>query len=64
MELKQEEVEKVKETHKDDVDFEEYLEKEVVEIAKGVANYYLTLFKIYQRIKKNGNNIGYPLPSG
>jgi len=57
MELKQEQVEKFKEIHKDS-------EKEVVEIANGVANYYLTLFKIYQRIKKSVKNVDYHVPSG
>ena len=64
MELKQEQVEKFKEIHKDHVDFENYSEKEVVEIANGVANYYLTLFKIYQRIKKSVKNVDYHVPSG
>ncbi|HBG68866.1 hypothetical protein A2W67_02655 [Candidatus Nomurabacteria bacterium RIFCSPLOWO2_02_40_28] len=52
MELKPEQIEKFKELHKGLDGFEKYSEDEVREIANGVANYYLTLFKIYQRVKK------------
>jgi hypothetical protein len=57
MELKQEQIEKFKELHKDFPDFAKYSEDEVKEIANGVANYYLTLYKIHQRIKKEGGKI-------
>ncbi len=56
MELRQEQINKFKEIHKDHVDFENYSEQEVAEIANGVANYYLTLFGIYQRLKKEEKN--------
>ena len=53
MELKQEQIDKFIELHKDFEDFKKYSDAEIREIANGVANYYLTLFKIQQRIKKN-----------
>jgi len=53
MELKPEQINKFIELHKDCVGFENYSEKQVREIANGIANYYLTLFKIHQRITKN-----------
>lgn len=53
MELKPEQIDKFKELHKDCAGFENYSEDEVREIANGVANYYVSLFKIHQRIKKN-----------
>ncbi len=52
MELRQEQINKFKEIHKDHVDFGNYSEQEVAEIANGVANYFLTLFKIHQRLSK------------
>jgi len=52
MGLKQEQIEKFKELHKDIVGFEKYSETQIVEIANGVANYYLSLFKIQQNNKK------------
>lgn len=54
MELKPEQIQRFVELHKNVPGFEKYSEKEVREIANGVANYYLTLFKIYQRLKKEG----------
>lgn len=63
MELTPELIEEFKELHKDYPDFAEYSEDEVVKIANGVANYYLTLFKIYQRIQKEDGGIGSP-PGG
>ena len=51
MELKPEQVNKFIELHKDLPEFKRYSEAEVREIANGVANYYLTLFKIYQRLR-------------
>ena len=50
--LKSEQINKFKELHKDCAGFEVYSEDQIAEIANGVANYYLTLFKIHQRIKK------------
>jgi len=52
MELKPEQIKKFVELHKDLAGFENYTEDQVREIANGVANYYLILFKIHQRIKK------------
>lgn len=50
--LKPEQVNKFIELHKDCAGFESYSEDQMREIANGVANYYLTLFNIQQRIKK------------
>jgi hypothetical protein len=52
MELKPEQIMKFIELHKDVAGFENFPEEQLREIANGVANYYLTLFKIQQRIKK------------
>ncbi len=52
MELKQEQINKFKEIHKDCPEFNQFSETQIAEIANGVANYYLSLFKILQRIKK------------
>ena len=52
MELNQEQIDKFIEIHKDFPDFKKYSEEQVREIANGVANYYLTLFHIYERTKK------------
>jgi len=60
MELKQEQIDKFKDIHRDYIDFENYSEKEVAEIANGVANYYLTLFNIHQRIRKENKVISMP----
>jgi len=57
MEIKPERIQEFIEISKDIIDLKKYSEKEQREIANGVANYYLTLFKIYQRIKKEGENI-------
>ena len=57
MELKQEQIDKFIELHKDCAGFENYSENEVREIANGVANYYITLFKIHQRLKNGGKVI-------
>ena len=57
MELKPEQIKKFIELHKDLAGFENYTEDQVREIANGVANYYLTLFKIHQRIKKDNENL-------
>lgn len=51
--LKLEQIEKFKELHKGTEGFEKYSEDQIVEVANGVANYYLTLFNIHQRIKKD-----------
>lgn len=52
MELKPEQIKKFMEIHKDCAGFESYSEEQIREIANGTANYYLTLFKIHQRIKR------------
>jgi hypothetical protein len=52
MELNPEQIMKFIELHKDVAGIENFSEEQLREIANGVANYYLTLFKIHQRIKK------------
>jgi len=54
MELKPEQINKFIELHRECEGFESYSEDQKREIANGVANYYLTLFSIYQRNKKEG----------
>ena len=49
MELTQEQINRFIEIHKEHPEFENYSEAEIREIANGVANYYLTLFRIYQK---------------
>lgn len=51
--LKPEQIKKFIELHKDYAGFESYSEDQKREIANGVANYYLTLFNIQQRIEKD-----------
>jgi hypothetical protein len=58
MELKPEQINRFIELHKDCEGFENFSEAQKREIANGVANYYLTLFNIHQRIKKEGKKIG------
>ena len=53
MQLKPEQIKKFKKLHQGAKGFKKYSDDQVVEIANGVANYYLTLFNIHQRIKKN-----------
>lgn len=50
MELKPEQIEKFKVLHKGLSEFENYSDEEIRFIANQVANYYLTLYKIQQRI--------------
>ena len=57
MELKLEQIKNFIELHKDCDGFNEYSEEQKIKIANGVANYYLTLFNIYQRIKSESKNI-------
>ena len=52
MKLKQEQIEKFVEIHKDCDVLINYSKEQVEEIANGVANYYLTLFRIYQNNNK------------
>jgi len=52
MELKPNHIKEFKELHKDCGGLGEYSEDQIREIANGVANYYITLFKIQQHIKK------------
>lgn len=56
MELKPEQINKFKELHKDVAGFEDFSEEQINEIANGVANYYLNLFKVHQNINKQNNN--------
>jgi len=60
MELKPSQIQKFIEIHKDCAGFESYSEEQIREIANGIANYYLTLFNIYQRIKKESKDIVVP----
>ena len=60
MQLKPEQIKKFIEIHKDCAGFESYSEEQIREIANGMANYYLTLFNIYQRIKKESKDIVVP----
>ena len=57
MELKPERIKEFKELHKDFPEFAKYSEDQIKEIANGVANYYLTLLKIYKRIKKEKGDL-------
>ena len=57
MQLKPHQINRFKELHKDCEGFELYSDDQIVELANGVANYYLTLFTIHQRIKNEGKNI-------
>lgn len=50
MELKPEQIKKFIQIHKNCAGFENYSEEQKTEIANGMANYYLTLFKIHERI--------------
>ncbi len=57
MELKPEQIRKFIELNKDIPEFKNYSESEMKEIANGVANYYLSLFNIAQRIKREATNL-------
>ena len=52
MELKPEQINRFIQLHKNCEGFEKLSEDQKREIANGVANYYLSLFNIHQRIKK------------
>jgi hypothetical protein len=52
MQLNSKQIEKFKELYKGIEEFEKYTENQVVEIANGVANYYLKLYEIKVRIDK------------
>ena len=56
MELKQEQIDKFIELHKDFEDFKKYSDAEIREIANGVANYYLTLYRFISVLKKIKTN--------
>lgn len=58
MELKPEQVNKFIELHKGCAGFEAYSKEQQNQIANGVANYYLSLFKIQQNIRKREENLG------
>lgn len=51
MELKPEQINKFIELHKECEGFKNYTEDQKRQIANGVANYYLTLFKIHQNVR-------------
>jgi len=52
MKLKPEQIKKFFEIHKDCEGFNHYSEEELSDIANGVANYYINLFKIHQNNRK------------
>lgn len=52
MELKQVQIDKFIELHRDLADFESYSEDQKRAIANSIANYYLALFKIHQKRKE------------
>jgi len=61
MQLRQEQINRFKELHKDLEGFDKYSESEIKEIATGVANYYLTLYKIHKRHRIEGKTLpGFP----
>lgn len=60
MQLKPEQIKKFIELHKDCEGFDNYSDEQKAEIANGVANYYLTLFNIHQRIRKENKGIAVP----
>jgi hypothetical protein len=49
MQLKPEQIKTFKDLHKNH-ELDDYTEEEIQEIANGVVNFYLTLYRIYQRI--------------
>jgi len=57
MELKPEQLHKFYEINKGCTEFESLTEDQKREVANGVANYYLTLFKIQQRNREKPYNI-------
>ena len=57
MELSKEQIDEFKKLHEPFGGLGDYTEEQIREIANGVANYYLTLYKIYQRMKKEEGNI-------
>ena len=57
MELTPEQINKFVELHRGLPEFQNYSEDQIREIANGVANYYLTLFGIHQKAKKDGENL-------
>ncbi len=56
MELSDSHIEEFKKLHQKYGGLNNYSEEQIGEIANGLANYYLTLFEIYQRIKKDEKN--------
>jgi hypothetical protein len=56
MELSDSHIEEFKKLHQKYGGLNNYSEEQIREIANGLANYYLTLFEIYQRIKKDEKN--------
>lgn len=57
MQLTKEQIERFIKLHEGLEGFDEYSYEEVEEIANGVANYYLTLYKMYQRQKTDENRL-------
>jgi|JI10StandDraft_1071094.scaffolds.fasta_scaffold1082121_2 hypothetical protein len=55
MQLTKEQVQRFIEINSEVPEFNNYSDSENAEIASGVANYYLTLFKIYRKLEKEGS---------
>ena len=56
MELTQKQVETFKKLHEPCGGLEEYTDTQIREIANGVANHFLVLWKIHQRINRETKN--------
>lgn len=52
--LTPEQINKFKEINKEYGTLPNYSDEQIIEVANGVANYYLTLYKVYQSNKKSG----------
>lgn len=53
MELTPEHIERFKKIHEKYGGLTGYSEEEIKEIATGIANYYLTLFEIWKKLKRD-----------
>ena len=57
MQLKPEQIKRFKELHEGIEGFDCFSDDRIEELANGVANYYLTLFTIQQRIRNESKNL-------
>lgn len=57
MELSESQIKKFIELHQKLGSLDTYSESEIREIARGVADYYLTLYKIYKRLEKEKHEL-------